>query len=336
MNSKKSGKEENTEFTDLESQSQPNQSDSASEETDSAPSPYSVSSAFGSLFDTTKKVAAFGFQTACDVTNATINRFRRNDSNVVAENTSDSNSEQKVHTTTVTAVAIQEPIVLTAERVERVESNDRSITRQKSWIDERVSQRNIRREQGLGPRRDEFFLIYFVIFAFIALAAFLVYGLVMTAQDLGSDNVVDKFNLLPNMLALILLVFIQICVIGTALWNVPADEVQDGDGEAHNFELYGSLFGCIYFVNYVYGWVIVSLVVDSANPSVCDPNIYLMAKLVIIVIQVVQSLWLVVACFYLMAMFAALAAWLLCLEVFEKCGRDFCNGLCPQCCRQQE
>ena len=168
MNSKKSGKEENTEFTDLESQSQPNQSDSASEETDSAPSPYSVSSAFGSLFDTTKKVAVFGFQTACDVTNATINRFRRNDSNVVAENTSDSNSEQKVHTTTVTAVAIQEPIVLTAERVERVKSNDRSITRQKSWIDK--GHYNIRRER-FGPDPGRGFVNFLLIFVFIAFAA---------------------------------------------------------------------------------------------------------------------------------------------------------------------
>ena len=203
----------------------------------------------------------FGFQTACDVTNATINRVRGNDSNVVAENTSDSNSEQKVHTTTVTAVAIQEPIVLTAERVERVESNDRSITRQKSWIDERGYPSVIYVANRVwGSRRDEFFSFYFVSFAFIALAAFLVKGLVMTAQGLGSDNVVDKFNLLPNMLALILLMFIQICVMGTALWNLPADET------VMTVMLIipsrRSLFGCIYFVNYVYGWVIVSLVVD--------------------------------------------------------------------------
>ena len=223
MNSKKSGKEEDTGFTDLESQSQPTPSDSANEETESAPASYSVSSALGSLFDTTKKVMAFGLHTAYDVTSSTINRIRGNNSNVVTENTSDSNtanfetdSEEKVQTTTVTAVAIQEPIVLTAERVEtlpapqRAKSTDRSIARQKSWIDQRVSQRNIRREQGLGPTRDEVLLTFFLIFVFIAFAAFLLYAMVITILGFSADKVVDKFNLLPNVLALIILVFIEL------------------------------------------------------------------------------------------------------------------------------
>ena len=124
MDPKKSGNEENAKFTDLESQSHSSQRESANQETDSAPSSYSVSGALGSLFDTTRRVAVFGFHTAYDVTNATIRRIRGNENNVVSENTSHSNNpntetddEEKVPTT-VTAVAIEEPIVLTAERVE--------------------------------------------------------------------------------------------------------------------------------------------------------------------------------------------------------------------------
>ena len=49
-------------------------------------------------------------------------------------------------------------------------------------------------------------------------------------------------------------------------------------------------FVFIYVVNFAYGWVIVSLVIDSEIRIYSDPNIYLNAKLVIIVIQVVQSL----------------------------------------------
>ena len=46
---------------------------------------------------------------------------------------------------------------------------------------------------------------------------------------------------------------------------------------------------CYYLCcNFVYGWVIVSLVIDSEKLSILL-NIYLNAKLVIIVIQVVQS-----------------------------------------------
>ena len=180
----------------------------------------------------------FGFQTACDVTNATINRVRGNDSNVVAENTSDSNSEQKVHTTTVTAVAIQEPIVLTAERVETLPppqsslSMDRSITRQKSWIDERVSQRNIRRKHGLDL---QVVAVYSLICIFLVLAASLVYFLVVTIEGFSNGERLDQFNLLPNMLAFIILIYIEIFVLGASLFNIVIGETKKGGPEDWSF-----------------------------------------------------------------------------------------------------
>ena len=84
----------------------------------------------------------------------------------------------------------------------------------------------------------------------------------------------------------------------------------------------------IYVVNFAYGWVIVSLVIDSGNPSICDPNIYLNAKLVIIVIQVVQSLCIAFACFYLAAVCIAMVMVQFFVECLEQCCNDFCKSIC--------
>ena len=284
------------------------------------------SSMFRSLLSTSARVAYFGFNTAYDVGSSIINRVKGTNDDDVREGNSNGNNddEEKVAHAVVTGV-VEEPVVLTAERVELAEvkpaNQQPELRRQPSWIDRREERRAERNEINAKPPTDE---VIGVITAGVVLTgyfAFLLYGLVIVIQDMSDGNKLDSHNLLPNMLAFIILMLVQVfCLCGT-IRNV-------GQGDDNNSKGAIPAYAFIWVGNYVYGWVIFGLVMASGNPSVCDPSIFAHANLIVLVVQVVQSLAVVFGIIYLLIV---IVVYLFCML---KCFEAFLET-CTSCCRSK-
>lgn len=306
-------------LTDLEAQRSDDNADANTGENSSL--------TFHSLLSTSVRVAYFGFNTAYDVGSAIVNRVTGTNNNVSNDNSNSNNhdnsnynnsDEEKVPHAVVTRV-VEEPVVLTAERVELAEVNlanqQQQLRRQTSWVDRREERRAARHETNAKPPTDEVIGVLVSGVIVTGYVAFLIYGLVIVIQDMNDGDKLDSHNLLPNVLAFIILLLVQVFCSCGAINKV-------GEGDDNDSRGMIQVSGFIWLVNYVYGWVIFSLVTASGNPSVCDPSIFAHANLIVLVVQITQSLIVVCGIIYLIAAIVFIYA---CQKCFDDCIRSCCG-----------
>ena len=313
-----------TDLADSESQITPNDNDNTS----------SSNSMLGSIFSTGKKVAMFGFNTAYDVGNAVIGTVRGNNGggnddsgdNSGGSNNINNNNDNNNINNAVVATKVEEPTVLTAIRVEsdvqiydgseQRNNNNRVLQRQQSWVDERRNRLEARRQNNNEPiPRDEAAAVYLLFLFLVGLIGFIIYGFVIVIQDMINGDKLDQYNLLPNTLAFMILVLFESCSFCSAIVKIGKDGGKDDSGGVL------PMFICLWIISFVYGWILVSLVSSSGNPAVCDPTIYSHVLIVVVTIQVLNSLAIIGVILYAIAVFFVMFMITACCDAFTMCWR---------------